>query len=149
MIWFSHLFISMMNFLAPLFGRPRVGDVGTDDLVRLLGSGDGSCVLVDVRSDCEIGVSTIPGAIDRDEFFARREELANKLVIAYCTVGGRSLLFAQRCANSGFAVRNYRGSILAWCAAGKRLVAPDGSQTNRVHTHNRLFEAPIGYERVL
>jgi rhodanese-related sulfurtransferase len=147
-IWLSRLFVGLMNLVAPLLGRARVGDVDTDELARRLDGRDESFVLVDVRSDEEVGVSMIPGAITRDQFAHRRDELAGKLVIAYCTVGGRSLLFAQQCAKDGFEVLNYRGSILEWCAAGRPLVTPDGSPTRRVHTHSRVFDVPRGYQRV-
>ncbi len=146
--WFAYLFVGLINIVSPLFGKVRVREIDTDELLDLIDADEESFVLVDVRSDEEVAVSRIPGAITRQEFLARRDQLADKSVIAYCTVGGRSLLFTQQCAKDQVDVRNYRGSILAWCAAGRPLESSDGSPTNRVHTHSRLFAAPKGYQRV-
>ena len=138
-----------MNLLAPIYGRQRVKNIESDDVARLINRDDRAVVLVDVRSDPEIAVSMIPGAITRSEFYERRREHRDKLIIVYCTVGGRSLLFAQQCDREGFDVVNYGGSILAWCEAGNALVTPSGAATQKVHTHNRFFKAPMGYERDL
>ncbi|MCA9263112.1 MAG: rhodanese-like domain-containing protein [Planctomycetales bacterium] len=146
--WLSSQFVSLMKLLTPFLRRPRVDEITTEELARLLKKRDGNFVLVDVRSDDEINVSMIPGAISRAEFLNHQDDFIGKQVITYCTVGGRALLFAQQCARAGFEARSYRGSILAWCESGHPLVTPDGSPTHRVHTHSRLFTVPAGYERV-
>ena len=148
MVRLSHGFVGLMKWIAPLFGRIPIEDVSTEDLIRQL-NGDGrSIVLVDVRSDEEVNVSLIPGSIIREEFEAHRDEYVGKLVVAYCTVGGRSLLYAQQCVRDGFEAQNYRSGILGWCEAGQPLVTRDGTPTNRVHTHSPVFDVPAGYERV-
>lgn len=147
MRWLSDFFIRLLNWSAPLLGRKRLANINTDEVVGLLDQDRAPVVLVDVRSNAEIEVSRIPGAITRAEFEAKRDQFSNHIVVAYCTIGGRSLLFASRCAETGMDARNYRGSILAWCEAGRPLAAPDGSFTKKLHTYSRLFQVPNGYER--
>lgn len=144
----SHWMVAWMDRLAPLFSRKRIASIDTATLTAAMNDQDSRIVLVDVRSDSETDVSIIPGAITRDEFLTQRDAFADKIVVAYCTVGGRSLMFAQQCARWGFDARNYQGGILAWCAAGQPLQERDGTPTSRVHTHNRLFCAPSGYETI-
>ncbi|MEM1067949.1 MAG: rhodanese-like domain-containing protein [Planctomycetota bacterium] len=148
MVGLSHWMIQRINWTSPFFFRSRVETISTESLAhRLSDPSDESFVLVDVRSVSEYSVSRIPGAISKREFIDQRAQLHSKQVIAYCTVGGRSLWFAQTCAKMGFDSINYLGSILQWCAAGHELIGPDGEVTDRVHTHNRLFRAPRGYVR--
>ena len=147
MIWLSKFFINLLNLAVRLLGRQPVTNVDTDEVVCLIERSGKPVVLVDVRSPDEIAVSKIPGAITRAEFEMRREQLTNHTVIAYCTVGGRSFMFASRYSQTGLKVYNYRGSILAWCGSGRPLVAPDGSATSRVHTYTRLLRAPEGYQQ--
>jgi rhodanese-related sulfurtransferase len=92
--WISDRFVSLMNRVAPLWGRPRVRTVTTVELARWLNHEPESVVLVDVRSDKEVLVSQIPGAITRREFNECRHDCRDKLVIAYCTVGGRRAVFS-------------------------------------------------------
>ncbi|MAP08163.1 MAG: MPT-synthase sulfurylase [Rhodopirellula sp.] len=148
MVWLSKQFVRWLNWIAPFVRRSRVEDISTEELRGLLERDDESFVLVDVRSQSERYVSQIPGAISIDEFWSQRDELKNRTVIASCTVGGRSLLFAQRCLHNGIQARNYRPGILGWCEAGGELVNPQGQTTRRVHTHNKLLRAPDGYESV-
>ncbi|SRR6056297_132741 len=147
MLRLSYLFVSLLNVMAPLVLRRRISEIGTNQVAELLETKDASMVLVDARSEAEVAVSMIPGAITQAEFWSRRDELCGKTIVAYCTVGGRSLLLAQRCAKAGFEVRNYRGSILDWCATGRSLVTSDGSTTTRLHTYSRIFTVPSGYQR--
>ncbi|EKK04424.1 rhodanese-like domain protein [Rhodopirellula baltica SH28] len=148
MVWLSKQFVRWLNWIAPFVRRSRVENISTEELRSVLERADESFVLVDVRSQTERDVSQIPGAISMDDFWSQRDELKNRTVIASCTVGGRSLLFAQRCLKDGIQSRNYRPGILGWCEAGGVLVDPNGNPTRRVHTHNKLLRAPDGYESV-
>ncbi len=101
-----------------------------------------------MRSEREAAVSVIPGAMTVAEFERDAVSHQGKLVIPYCTVGGRSGAYARKLASEGWDVRNYAGSIIAWAAAGQPLVTPDGNPTRRVHTYNARIAAPAGYEQV-
>ena len=110
MIWLSQIFIGLCNFLAPMVGIKRVAELDTQEVVALLEQAEDSVVLVDVRSEPEIAVSMLPGAITRAEFEQNRQAFAGRIVVPYCTVGGRSLVYAWKLADQGIDVRNYRGS---------------------------------------
>lgn len=106
-----------------------------------------SVVLVDVRSPQEQAVSRLPGAISVAEFEGQQD--AGQAIVAYCTIGYRSGLFAQTLQSQGLAVHNLRGSILAWTHAGGQLVTPAGTPTQQVHIYGKRWNlvAP-GYQAV-
>jgi rhodanese-related sulfurtransferase len=119
------------------------GDAGAGGL-----GGGGEYVLVDVRSDAEVNVSIIPGAITKAEYERNPERYQNKTVIVYCTVGGRSGAYAKQLAGNGIKVKNYKGSILEWVNAELPLQTLDGQPTNRVHTYSNRYRVPAKYEQV-
>ncbi|TWU38723.1 molybdopterin biosynthesis protein MoeB [Novipirellula aureliae] len=129
-----------------LFGRPRVKTITTSDLHAAMNSDHSRPVLVDVRSQSEQAVSRIPGAMTQQEYEASVEELANRQVVVYCTVGGRSYLYARNLVAAGVDATNYRDSILGWCRDGLPLESPDKQATNAVHPYWRIFQVPDQYE---
>lgn len=78
----------------------EVPTVGRDDILRRLDAKDPSLVLLDVRSEEERVVGTIPGAITKAEFEAAPERYADKEVVCFCTVGYIS--GAEACTSSSF-----------------------------------------------
>jgi sodium/bile acid cotransporter 7 len=105
-------------------------------------------VLVDVRGADEREVSTIPGALSREEFEARREELSGREVVTYCTIGYRSGLYTRKLVDEGWKASNLRGSIVAWTHIGGVLVK-NGAPTRRVHVYGRKWNLVAdGYEAV-
>ncbi len=146
-----------------LFGGPKIETISTDELQSLLkkqqqvaadakaSGGDApqaDFVLVDVRSDAEVNVSIIPGAITKKQYEANRQAYQGRTVIPYCTVGGRSGAYAKQLAAKGIKVKNYKGSILKWIDAELPLVTLDGQPTNRVHTYSDRYKIPSKYEQV-
>ncbi|MDX1644392.1 MAG: rhodanese-like domain-containing protein [Thermoanaerobaculia bacterium] len=131
---------------------PRVEAIGPAELAAELAAetgGDEGLVVVDARSDEERAVSTIPGAIPRQEFERRSDDLAGHDVVTYCTIGYRSGLYAQELVERGFRARNLAGSILAWTHEGLPLVTPEGEPTRRVHVYGERWNlAAEGYEAV-
>ncbi len=106
-------------------------------------------VLVDVRTDREREVSTLPGAISRDLFESRIAEFAGRTVVAYCTIGARSSSYARRMAGRGVEVLNLEGSVLAWTHLGGEFEDADGAATRRVHVSGRRWNLVArGYEAV-
>jgi rhodanese-related sulfurtransferase len=105
-------------------------------------------VLVDVRSDAEVNVSVIPGAITKSQFEKNSQLYQNKTVIVYCTVGGRSGAYAKQLAEKGVKVKNYQGSILEWVKAELPVETIDGKPTNRVHTYSDRYRIPSKYQQV-
>ena len=164
-------FALLANFTAPvasaqfggLFGGPKVDTIKTADLHKMLqqqqqaeikakesgaNAPKANFVVVDVRSNAEISVSVIPGAITRAQYEKNRRQYQGRLVIPYCTVGGRSGAYAKQLAKAGAKVKNYQGSILKWVDAGLPLVTLDGKPTNRVHTYSDRYRIPANYVQV-
>lgn len=142
---------------------PKVAEIKTSDLATLLDDhskavakakeADASIpkaefVVVDVRSKAEVDVSLIPGAITKAEYESQPSAYKNKLVIPYCTVGGRSGAYAKKLAGKGVTVKNYKGSILGWVEAELPLVTPQGKPTNRIHTYSDRYKVPAKYKQV-
>jgi rhodanese-related sulfurtransferase len=105
-------------------------------------------VLVDVRSDAEVKVSVIPGAITKTQYEKNRKAYEGKLVIPYCTIGGRSGSYAKQLKQAGVNVKNYKGSILEWVKADLPVVTLEGQPTNRVHIYSDRYKIPAKYEAV-
>lgn len=106
-------------------------------------------VLVDVRSPREQAVSQLPGAITVEEFEQNRDRYGDQPIVAYCTIGHRSGLFAQKLQQAGIPVRNLRGSVLAWTHAGGNFVTPNGTPTHQVHTYGKRWDLVAdGYESI-
>ncbi|TWU43247.1 molybdopterin biosynthesis protein MoeB [Novipirellula aureliae] len=125
--------------------RQRLVDEANQSGKKIL---DSNFVVVDVRSEAEVNVSIIPGAITKAQYEKDIANYRGKLVIPYCTVGGRSGAYAKKLASEGVKVKNYRGSILKWVDAGLPLVTLDGKPTNRVHTSSDKYRIPEKYEQV-
>jgi sodium/bile acid cotransporter 7 len=105
-------------------------------------------VIVDTRGDDERAVSMIPGALSQEEFEERREELAGREVVTYCTIGYRSGLYTEKLVEEGWTAFNLRGSIVSWTHVGGALVE-DGAPTKRVHVYGRKWNLLAdGYEAV-
>ena len=104
-------------------------------------------VVVDVRTDDEIGVSRIAGAITEAKFRAGRNGLIDRKIVVYCTIGARSGEYAEGLREKGFDAYNLAGSILAWAHAGKPLIDAEGKTTKHLHVYGREWDlAPDGYE---
>lgn len=110
---------------------------------------DPDLVLVDVREPEERAVSTLPGAISREELAERSDELAGRRIVTYCTLGYRSGLVAESLREQGWDATNLEGSILGWTHAGGDLVDAEGQPTRRVHVYSKRWDlAADGYEPV-
>ncbi|WP_235908754.1 rhodanese-like domain-containing protein [Roseiconus nitratireducens] len=105
-------------------------------------------VVVDVRSEPEVNVSVIPGAITKKAYEENRDDYAGRVVIPYCTIGGRSGRYAQQLADSDVPVKNFKGSILEWVNHQLPLVTLEGKPTNRVHIYSDRYKIPEKYEAV-
>lgn len=95
-------------------------------------------VFVDVRTPEEQAVSMIPGAITQAAFEADPQAFAGRPIVAYCTIGARSGMFAKKLASNGFDVYNLRGSLLRWTFERGPLEHA-GEPTRRVHTYGRKW----------
>ncbi len=127
---------------------PDVPTISAESLRQVLPSAD--IVLVDVRSDTERAVSTLPGAITAAEFEDRLDEIgrSGRTLVAYCTIGARSSAYARRMRARGVDMVNLEGSVLAWTHAGGML-SSEGAATRRLHVYGRRWNlAADGYVTV-
>lgn len=82
--------------------------------------GDGSVVLLDVRTPLEFAQGHIVGAINidvKDSLFisnVQRQVAPGSRVAVYCRSGRRSMSAAQQMVEKGYDVVNLKGGFLAW-----------------------------------
>ena len=95
-------------------------------------------VLLDSRSPAERAVSTIPGAVGKDELDAARAAMPEATVVVYCTIGHRSGIVASRMRRHGVDAVNLVGGVLAWAHAGQSFT-DDGEPTRTVHVYGRRW----------
>lgn len=125
--------------------RAPVQTISTAELQSLMSFNGPTPVLVDVRSDAEQAVSRIPGAITKQAYEATAGSHAGEQVVVYCTIGGRSYLYARKLVAAGVDATNYREGILGWCRAELPLENPDSQATLAVHPYWRVFRVPHRY----
>lgn len=123
---------------------PEVAEVTVEELDRLREAED--VVLVDVRAPQERQVSMIPGAVPADAVTADPTAWEGRTLVAYCTIGHRSGLFAKELQARGLRIFNLKGAILAWTHSGRDLEL-DGEPTRRVHVAGPKWSLEAsGYE---
>lgn len=107
-----------------------------------------SILYVDVREPKEIDVSMLPGAISKAVFLKQPEKFKDKTIVAYCTIGYRSGLFAREMKKKGVDVQNLAAGILGWIHAGGTVYDSRGP-VKRVHVYGEKWNcAPEEYETV-
>ena len=93
-------------------------------------------ILVDVRSKKEQQVSMLPNAISDVEFLKNTEKFKDRKIIAYCTIGYRSALFAEKLKK--LKIVNLIGGVLAWSHIHGTFTK-DGKITKKVHTYSKKW----------
>ena len=116
---------------------PGVPEITAADLMAKLEAG-AELVLVDVRQPQEQAVSMLPGAITAETFQQNAEQYEGKTVVPYCTIGGRSGMYAMKLKTKGWDVLNFAGSVLAWSLAGGDFEC-EGEATNRVYVNAQKY----------
>jgi sodium/bile acid cotransporter 7 len=113
-------------------------------LVKSQGGSRQNLIIVDCRDNAEQKVSIIPGAVPKKHFETMletdSEAVKAKEVVAYCTIGYRSGLYAKKLGSKGIAASNLKGSMLAWTHEGGELVDLTGVSTRNVHTYGRRWD---------
>ncbi len=125
---------------------PKVQSLTVEELDELML--DNKVTLVDVRPKIERDISMIPGAITSEELEANLDQYRDTKIVAYCTIGYRSGVYAKELHAKGIEILNLEGSLLAWTHAGKPLVNQEGP-TNKLHVYGKRWNlAADGYEAV-
>ena len=121
---------------------PEIGHIAPAQVAPLID--DRKVVIFDVRQDAEYAVSHLPGAIhvtpgsSRADFLERYgDDVKDKTVVFYCSVGERSSAMASRVAQDlkargAVTVEDLAGGIFAWHGEGRPLVDAKGP-TEFVH----------------
>jgi sodium/bile acid cotransporter 7 len=126
---------------------PAVSDITPTAAMALLKQG--GVIFVDTRKPEEMEVSMLPAAITGESYLKIPASYKNKTVVAYCTIGYRSGLFAKEMEAKGIMVRNLSGGIVAWALEGGLLYDKNG-ETKRIHVYGDKWNfAPMGYEAVV
>lgn len=138
---------SVEAFVGATFGPPSITTEQLQAIIADHNSRD-DFLIVDVRDKVETDVSLIPGAITKTEFENQIDVYRGKSIIAYCTVGYRSGIYAKQLIDNGWAAKNYTGSILDWCSHQLPVVTPQGNRTDQVHTYSSNYALASGYQAV-
>jgi len=126
---------------------PQVTDILPQQVME--GMKKDTVLLVDTRRPAEMKISMLHGAVTVDHFEDRLGQNSQLTVVAYCTIGYRSGLFAAKMAPKGVTVLNLKGGILAWILEGGKVHDANGSDVNRVHVYGKKWDlVPAGYESV-
>ena len=92
-------------------------------------------------------ISTLPGAESAEEYETNADQIKDRTVVAYCTIGYRSGEFAEKMAEKGLMVFNLEGGILTWVWEGGILHNAAGQTVKQVHVYAEKWDlAPLGYE---
>ncbi len=118
---------------------PDVPSISATELQRRLAQGD-PLLLVDARAPAERQVSTLPGAVPSEAIEADPAAYVGRSLVAYCTIGYRSGLWAAKMRGQGLDVTNLEGSVLSWTHAGGELVGADGQPTRQVHVYGPTWD---------
>ena len=126
---------------------PTVKDISPQRAMELMGIRQ--VVFVDTRKAAEMTISILPNALTKEEFLQDSQKHKNLTVIAYCTIGYRSGLFAREMETKGITVYNLAGGIVAWVLEGGRVFDASG-ETRRVHVYGKKWNyLPAGYKPVM
>ena len=125
---------------------PSVADISAQQALERVNSG--RVLFVDHRKESEQAVSMLPQAVTSKALLKDPEAYADRILIAYCTIGYRSGKLARKLQKKGLSVLNLWGGILAWLHAGGK-VYKDGRPVQRVHVYGKKWDlAPSAYEAV-
>lgn len=100
------------------WNRSSIPEIDPAQVQDLLARGD--IHLVDVREQAEHKAERIKGAVcmPLSSFDPSKLKDHAKPVVLCCLSGKRSAMAAKLCERAGMAVRNMRGGLAAWKAAG-------------------------------
>ena len=107
-------------------------------------------IFLDIREPAEFAVSHIPGAVRVPmdaapaDVIARLGDLSGKRVVAYCSVGRRSSIFAESVQDAllgegAASVANLEGGVFGWHAQSLPLENEKG-RTDVVHPYDEIWK---------
>lgn len=116
-----------------------VDTISTRTLAQIIDS----VKIIDARSTAEFSTSQIKGAqfidFDKPNFKQLNIEKPDTIVV-YCTIGYRSEKIAEKLKKKGYNnVFNLYGGIIQWVNDSNQVCAPNGMNTNFVHTYDESW----------
>ena len=93
-------------------------------------------ILIDVRSSEEQDISMLPNSVTANNFEKQAGLYIGKKLIAYCTIGYRSGLFANK--HKKLKIINLKGGVLAWSHNEGKFMK-NGKETKKVHTYSKKW----------
>lgn len=123
---------------------PTVATISTADLASWLGDRSRPApLLLDARKPAEHAVSHLPGAVlaptDDTDLKALAAAEPGRPIVAYCSLGYRSAMLAERLAKMGHGdVYNLEGSIFVWANEGRPLYRGE-REVRQVHPYGALW----------
>lgn len=125
---------------------PQVEDISVGEAMQL--ASEGRVQFIDTRTQQEMAVSMLPGAISHRQFLDNRQHTPSKVIVVYCTISYRSGVLAKEMKSDGVRVKNLKGGLLAWMLEGGRMYAGN-RPVYRVHVYGTEWDlAPSPYETV-
>lgn len=125
---------------------PKVADISGEKAKRLFQQKQ--VIFVDTRKPAEQAISMLPDAVTQEMVLKDSSLIEGKTAVAYCTIGYRSGVWAEKMAQRGIQVTNLAGGILGWVHAGGKVYGTQG-ETKRIHIFGKAWDyAPKGYETV-
>ena len=116
---------------------PDVAHIEPETLRQM--QSDGPVLLVDVRSDAERAISTIPGALPLSKL---PRPLPDDIpLVTFCTVGFRSALEARRLLSHTSGPVYSMSGVLKWAHTGGLFVDAGGNPTRRLHVFGEKWQA--------
>ena len=133
--------------------HPDVPGLNAQELSQMLKAKESSVVVVDVRSSAEREVSTVNGAISKDEYENRQkqaEDVSDQLIVAYDTFGYRAIKWIEQQKKIGLKnVLFLEGGVIAWAHAKGQFIDDKGRPTSKVHVLNKAWALlPDSYEAI-
>lgn len=154
----SETFTTRMLYKTIRAKFPRVCQLSIEQLKEWLNNSEiaDSILLLDVRETDERSVSFInnsihilPSKTDLSNVLDRIKNGNKRKIIAYCSVGYRSSILAQKIYSqlkntkdfniNDVEIFNLEGSIFKWANEGNDLVDGDGKLTKYVHPYNAVW----------
>ena len=126
---------------------PGVKDISPKEAMKLLKMD--KVLFVDTRTDAEMKISMLPGAISQKTYLKNKSLYRNKTIVLYCTISYRSGKLAQSLKKQGVEVYNLTGGLLAWVLEGGKVYDKTG-ETRRIHVYGEKWNyPPSGYQAVM
>lgn len=129
--------------------HPLIETLSAKEVFNKIESKSFDYLLVDIRSEDHIKLSTIPGAVSVVQFLPAKNNFKDKLIILYSTIGLGANELATQLNNEGFHSVILRGGTLAWAQENFDFIHGN-NPTKEIFIENEAWNLlPDNYKGVL